>query len=51
LGTKRVDAFWVNFVTSLTGIHVGNLPYERMDVDVLEDTPTVKLLLKISSGL
>lgn len=41
LGTKRIDAFWVNFVTSLTGIHVGSLPYERMDVEVIEDTPTM----------
>ncbi|RDW65001.1 hypothetical protein BP6252_10652 [Coleophoma cylindrospora] len=39
LGTKRKDAFWVNFVTSLTGVHVGVLPYERMDKEVLEDTP------------
>ena len=41
LGTKRADAFWVNFVTSLTGSHVGCLPYERMDLEVLEDTPMV----------
>jgi hypothetical protein len=41
LGAKRLDAFWVNFVTSLTGIHVGRLPYERMDPKVLHDTPLV----------
>lgn len=38
-GTSRDDAFWVNFVTSLDGQHVGRLPYERMDVSVLDDTP------------
>lgn len=43
LGTRRRDAFWVHFVTSLMGVHVGDLPYERMDVDVLEDTPLVSL--------
>lgn len=41
LGTKRADAYWVNFVTSLTGVHVGDLPYERMDREVLDDTPTM----------
>ena len=41
LGAKRADAFWVNFVTNLTGIHVGRLPYERMDPEVLDDTPLV----------
>ena len=51
LGTKRADAYWVNFVTSLTGIHVGDLPYERMDVDVLEDTPTVFAACFMSSQL
>ncbi|RVX67828.1 hypothetical protein B0A52_07756 [Exophiala mesophila] len=39
LGTKRADAFWVNFVTNLSGKTVGRLPYERMDVGVLEHTP------------
>ncbi|KIX02969.1 uncharacterized protein Z518_06519 [Rhinocladiella mackenziei CBS 650.93] len=34
LGTKRSDAFWVNFVTNLSGQLVGTLPYERMDVDI-----------------
>lgn len=38
-GTCRDDAFWVNFVTSLNGQHVGRLPYERMDESVLDDTP------------
>lgn len=41
LGTKRRDAFWVNFLTNLSGQRVGVLPYERMDVDVLNDTPEV----------
>lgn len=45
LGTKREDAFWVNFVTTLAGEHVGRLPYERMDVEVLEDTPEVCAML------
>ena len=39
LGTKRRDAFWVNFLTHLGDQQVGVLPYERMDVDVLNDTP------------
>lgn len=38
LGTKRPNAYWVNFVTNITGHHVGTLPYERMDLKVLEDT-------------
>lgn len=41
LGTGRQDAFWVNFVTHLSGQQVGRLPYERMDPGVLDDTPTV----------
>ena len=41
IGTNRDDAYWVNFVTSLTGQYVGSLPYERMDAEVLEQTPTV----------
>lgn len=41
LGTKRADAFWVNFLTNLSGESVGVLPYERMDVGVLEHTPEV----------
>ncbi|EON61505.1 hypothetical protein W97_00720 [Coniosporium apollinis CBS 100218] len=39
LGTKRADAFWVNFVTNLSGERIGILPYERMDPAVLESTP------------
>ncbi|KAL4803985.1 FAD binding domain-containing protein [Aspergillus unguis] len=39
LGTARADGYWVNFVTSLSGELVGRLPYERMDVAVLDDTP------------
>ncbi|RAL13247.1 3-propionate hydroxylase [Aspergillus homomorphus CBS 101889] len=41
LGTCRQDAFWVNFVTHLSGEQVGRLPYERMDPEVLDDTPTM----------
>jgi len=41
IGTNRDDAYWVNFVTSLTGQYVGSLPYERMDAEVLEHTPTM----------
>ena len=40
-GTSRSEAFWVNFITSLSGDAVGKLPYERMDIDVLNDTPEV----------
>jgi hypothetical protein len=32
-------------MTSLTGQYVGSLPYERMDAEVLEQTPTVRALL------
>ncbi|KAL4867964.1 hypothetical protein BDV12DRAFT_108520 [Aspergillus spectabilis] len=41
LGTCRQDAYWVSFVTDLSGRQVGRLPYERMDADVLEATPTM----------
>ncbi|KAJ6024423.1 hypothetical protein N7540_005220 [Penicillium herquei] len=41
IGSPRQDAYWVNFVTSLSGKQVGRLPYERMDRDVLDDTPTM----------
>lgn len=41
LGTSRKDAYWVNFITSLSGKQVGRLPYERMDPEVLDATPTV----------
>ncbi|KAK9447025.1 FAD binding domain-containing protein [Limtongia smithiae] len=40
-GTNRKDAYWVNFVTKLGGVHVGRLPYERMDPKVLDATPTM----------
>ena len=43
LGTNRTDARWVNFLTDLSGEAVGRLPYERMDVGVLEETPEVGL--------
>lgn len=41
IGTSRRDAYWVNFITSLAGEQVGRLPYERMDAEVLNSTPTV----------
>ncbi|KAJ5390086.1 FAD binding domain-containing protein [Penicillium cataractarum] len=41
VGTSRSDAYWVNFITSLAGEHVGKLPYERMDAEVLNSTPTM----------
>lgn len=43
LGTKRADAYWVNFITSLSGEKVGALPYERMDPETLELTPEVRM--------
>ncbi|KXH30568.1 FAD binding domain-containing protein [Colletotrichum nymphaeae SA-01] len=39
LGSPRDDAYWVNFLTNLTGEKIGVLPYERMDAGVLESTP------------
>ncbi len=48
LGTQRNDACWVNFVTNLTGHHVGTLPYERMDPQVLDDTPAVRFSAHLS---
>jgi 2-polyprenyl-6-methoxyphenol hydroxylase-like FAD-dependent oxidoreductase len=42
LGTERKNAYWVNFVTNLSGERIGVLPYERMDFEVLLDTPEVK---------
>ncbi|KAH7165134.1 3-propionate hydroxylase [Fusarium sp. MPI-SDFR-AT-0072] len=39
LGTPRDDAYWVNFLTTLSGQVLGQLPYERMDKDVLDFTP------------
>ncbi|KAL5000872.1 FAD binding domain-containing protein [Aspergillus recurvatus] len=41
LGTPRADAYWVNFITNLSGEQVGRLPYERMDPGVLDATPTM----------
>lgn len=43
LGTPRDDAYWVNFLTNLSGEQIGVLPYERMDSAVLDDTPEVSL--------
>lgn len=44
IGTSRDDAYWVNFLTNLGGEKIGVLPYERMDPDVLNDTPEVSSL-------
>lgn len=41
LGSPRKDAFWVNFVTNLSGQRIGVLPFERMEPEVLNDTPEV----------
>lgn len=38
-GTPRESGRWVHFVTTLAGESIGQLPYERMDVDILDDTP------------
>lgn len=38
-GTPRESGRWVNFVTTLAGEKLGELPYERMDVEVLDHTP------------
>lgn len=43
LGSPRNDAYWVNFVTNLSGDRIGALPYERMDPGVLHYTPEVYL--------
>lgn len=43
IGSPRQDAYWVNFITSLSGKQVGRLPYERMDKDVLDSTPAVRI--------
>lgn len=43
LGTPRDDAYWVNFLTNLSGERIGVLPYERMDSGVLDDTPEVSI--------
>jgi 2-polyprenyl-6-methoxyphenol hydroxylase-like FAD-dependent oxidoreductase len=48
LGSPREDAFWVNFVTNLSGERIGVLPYERMDVGVLDDTPEASIALDVS---
>ncbi|CAK7221310.1 hypothetical protein SBRCBS47491_004484 [Sporothrix bragantina] len=39
IGSPRDDAYWVNFVTNLSGERIGVLPYERMDDKVLDATP------------
>ena len=44
-GTKREDAYWVNFVTSLQGHWVASFPFERYDPEVLEQTPAVSFYI------
>ncbi|KAJ5162604.1 Monooxygenase FAD-binding [Penicillium coprophilum] len=39
LGTSRDDSSSVNFLTNLCEEAIGQLPYERMDPAVLDDTP------------
>ncbi|ORY61761.1 FAD binding domain-containing protein [Pseudomassariella vexata] len=39
MGTRRKDAYWVNFLTNLSGERIGVLPYERMDIEVMDETP------------
>lgn len=41
IGAPRDKAYWVNFLTNLSGDQIGVLPYERMDPGVLEHTPEV----------
>lgn len=38
-GANAEDASLVRFVTSMTGLQLGSLPYERQDTEVLESTP------------
>lgn len=45
MGSPREDAYWVNFLTNLSGERIGVLPYERMDPEVLNDTPEVRELV------
>ncbi|KAI5922123.1 FAD binding domain-containing protein [Camillea tinctor] len=39
IGSPRDEAYWVNFLTNLSGKLIGNLPFERMDPGVLESVP------------
>ncbi|KAB5545740.1 FAD binding domain-containing protein [Coniochaeta sp. 2T2.1] len=39
VGSPRDEAYWVNFLTNLSGERIGVLPYERMDPGVLGHTP------------
>ncbi|RKK20229.1 hypothetical protein BFJ66_g7982 [Fusarium oxysporum f. sp. cepae] len=41
LGTPRDNAYWVNFLTTLSGEVLGQLIYERMYKGVLDYTPEV----------
>jgi FAD binding domain-containing protein len=41
IGSPRDEAYWVNFLTDLSGERIGVLPYERMDPGVLDHTPEV----------
>lgn len=41
LGTPREDAYWVNFLTTLSGEVLGQLICERMDKGVLDHIPEI----------
>jgi hypothetical protein len=39
--TKREDARWIRFVTDVSGREIGVLPFDNVEVDVLNITPEV----------
>lgn len=39
--TKREEAWWVRFVTSMSGTEIGVLPFDKLSVDVLDISPEV----------
>ncbi|KZL75362.1 FAD binding domain-containing protein [Colletotrichum tofieldiae] len=39
LGSPRSEAYWVNFLTNLSGEMIGSLPYERMDAGMIHNIP------------
>lgn len=41
IGTPRADAYWVNFVTNLSGDQIGKLPFERLEPEALGYTPDI----------
>ena len=48
-GSPRAHGRHVRFVTNLTGLEIGSLPYERMDLDLLNFAPEVSSFLVLSS--